>query len=69
MLKMNIGKEAELATQDEVRIGAVNMEKRYFQGRVTDVQVYDVALNAEQIKAVEGVGQGGNYSKTLIYAN
>ena len=69
VLKMNIGKEIELATQDEVRIGAVHMEKRYFRGRITDVQVYDVALNAEQIKAVEGVGQGGNYSKTLIYAN
>ena len=69
VLKMNIGKEIELATQDEVRIGAVHMEKRYFRGRITDVQVYDVALNAEQIKAVVSVGQGGSYSKTLIYAN
>ena len=69
VLKMNIGKEIELATQDEVRIGAVHMEKRYFRGRITDVQVYDVALNAEQIKAVVRVGQGGSYSKTLIYAN
>ena len=69
VVKMNIGKEIELATQDEVRIGAVNMDERYFQGRITAAQVYDVALNAEQIKAVEGVGQDGNYSKTLIYAN
>ena len=69
VVKMNIGKEIELATQDEVRIGAINMDRRYFQGRVTAVQLYDVALNAEQIKAVIGVGHGGNYSKTLIYAN
>ena len=69
VVKMNIGKEIELATQDEVRIGAINMDRRYLQGRVTAVQLYDVALNAEQIKAVIGVGHGGNYSKTLIYAN
>ena len=69
VVKMNIGKEVELATEDEVRIGAINMDRRYFQGRVTAVQLYDVALNAEQIKAVIGVGHGGNYSKTLIYAN
>lgn len=52
VLKMNIGKEIELATQDEVRIGAVHMEKRYFRGRITAVQVYGVALKAEQIKAM-----------------
>ena len=45
------------------------MDERYFQGRITAVQLYDVALNAEQIKAVEDVGQGGNYSETLIYAS
>ena len=45
------------------------MDERYFQGRITAVQLYDVALNAEQIKAVEDVGQRGNYSETLIYAN
>ena len=69
VLKMNIGKEIELATQDKVRIGAVHMEKRYFRGRITAVQVYGVALKAEQIKAMVSVGQGGSYCKTLIYAN
>ena len=69
VVRINIGKEIDFATQDEVRIGAVNIDERYFQGRITAVQLYDVALNTEQIKAVEDVGQGGNYSETLIHAN
>ena len=39
VVRMNIGKQIDFSTQGEVRIGAVNMDERYFQGRITAVQL------------------------------
>ena len=46
-----------LATDYEVRIGAKEGDGRYFKGRVTRVQVHDVALTLEQVLAVQHGGE------------
>ena len=46
-----------LATDYEVRIGAKEDDDRYFKGRVSRVQVYDVALTLEQVLAVQHRGK------------
>ncbi|XP_078346947.1 uncharacterized protein LOC144632226 [Oculina patagonica] len=58
-----IGADITLATGHEVRMGArANPDDpRYFMGRITAMQVYDVALTAEHINEVKDAGQGRNY--------
>ncbi len=60
------GAGVTLATQDDVRMGVKSGDDRYFKGRIAAMQVYDVALTAEQINAVENAGQGNliTYLKT-----
>ena len=48
-----------LATQNVVRMGAIN-ESMHFKGRITAMQVYDVALTAKQINEVKNDGRGRN---------
>ncbi|XP_078350169.1 uncharacterized protein LOC144634989 isoform X2 [Oculina patagonica] len=57
VVQQNIGAGMNLATQDAVRMGVKAGDGRFFQGRITAMQVYDVALTAEQINAVENAGQ------------
>ena len=45
-------------------MGALENDGRYFKGRITAMQIYDVALTEEQINAVENAGQG-NHNDTL----
>ena len=59
-LNLNIGR-VHLSTQNEVRMGVKDGDIRYFQGRIAAMQLYNVALTAEQINAVKKVGLG-NYS-------
>ncbi len=56
------GADITLDTGHEVRMGArANPDDpRYFKGRITAMQVYDVALTAEQINEVKDAGQGRN---------
>ena len=54
----NIGTGLSLSTQDDVRMGALENDGRYFKGRITAMQIYNVALTKEQINAVENAGQG-----------
>ncbi|XP_078379543.1 uncharacterized protein LOC144662575 [Oculina patagonica] len=56
----DIGARQTLATQDNVRMGAIEDDSRYFKGRITAMQIYDVALTAEEINAVENAGQEYN---------
>ena len=56
--ELDIGAGMTLATQDDVRMGVKEDDDRYFKGRITSMQVYDVALTAEQINAVKNAGQG-----------
>ena len=44
----NIG-QIELLTNAPIRIGAREWDSRYFKGKVSCVQIYDVALKEEQI--------------------
>ena len=53
----NIGKGYEILTNGkEVRMGARDGDGRYFKGKITQMKVYDVALNEAQIKQI--VNQG-----------
>ena len=63
VLQINLGVYQTLATQDDVRMGAIKDDYRYFKGRITAMQIYDVALNADQINAVENAGRGINHSE------
>ena len=58
VVQQNIGAGLTLATQDSVRMGAKVGDGRYFKGRITAMQVYNVVLTAEQIHAVENAGKG-----------
>ena len=49
---LNIGAGLDLATQDSIRMGAKNYDDRYFKGRIAQMQVYDTALNQEQIQVI-----------------
>ncbi|KAJ7352861.1 hypothetical protein OS493_033406, partial [Desmophyllum pertusum] len=46
-----------LSTSSNVRIGVKSDDSRYFKGRIARVQVYNVALNLEQVLAVKTRGQ------------
>ena len=48
----NIGAGHELGTQESIRMGAKGGEGRVFKGRITRMQVYNVALTQEQIQAI-----------------
>ena len=58
VVHQNIGAALALATQDNVRMGAREGDGRYFKGRITAMQVYNVALTTEQINEVKNAGQG-----------
>ncbi|XP_078377370.1 uncharacterized protein LOC144660588 isoform X1 [Oculina patagonica] len=48
----NIGTGFRIATNDtEVRMGVKDGDGRHFKGNITQMKVYDVALDADQIKA------------------
>ena len=68
-VQRNIGAGLSLSTQDNVRMGALDNDGRYFKGRITAMQIYDVALTEEQINAVENAGQGNHYDTLTRRAN
>ena len=49
----NIGAGLELATQDSIRMGVKSGDVRYFKGRITQMQVYNEALNLGQIQTIQ----------------
>ena len=54
----NIGAGVSLATQEDARMGSTSVNGLNFRGRLTRMQVYDVALTAEQIEEVKEDGRG-----------
>lgn len=42
-----------LATQYPIRVGSVRGLRRHFRGRITCLQIYGAAMDADQIKAVK----------------
>ena len=60
VVQTNIGAGMTLGTQDNVRMGAKGGDGRYLRGRISAMQIYDVALTEEQVKAVKILGQGNH---------
>ena len=58
VVQQNLGAGMTLATQENVRMGVKGGDARYFKGRISAMQVYNVALTAEQISAVLNAGKG-----------
>ena len=56
---VNVGANLQLATQDNVRMGAIVRDGRYFKGKIAQMQVYSVALTQEQIKLIKDRTQVG----------
>ena len=56
--KLNIGAGLDLATQDNIRMGVKTGDRRYFKGRIAQMQVYNSALSQEQIEAMYKKMQG-----------
>ena len=56
---LNIGLNLQLATQDSVRMGAKIGDHRYFKGRISQMQVYNVSLTQEQVKRIKDKTQVG----------
>ena len=54
----DIGADITLATERIVRMGAAKHGGQGFKGRITAMQVYNVALTAEQINEVKYAGRG-----------
>ena len=50
--ELNIG-TFEIASAEPVRIGKTDHDRRYFRGRVSCIQVYDIALTQEEIAATK----------------
>ena len=57
MVQTNIGAGLTLATQDNVRMGARGVDRQYFRGRISAMQIYDFALTKGQVNAVINAGQ------------
>ena len=51
--KRSIGTNFDLGTQDNITMGVRRHSDSYFKGRITQMQVYKLALTQEQIKAVK----------------
>ena len=66
VVQTNIGAGLTLGTQDEVRMGAKGGDGRYFRGRITAMQIYDVALTEEQVNIVKIRGQGNHCKVTFL---
>ena len=63
----NIGAGITLATEQIVRMGATaKTGKRRFKGRITAMQVYNVALTAGQINKVKDTGRG---RKLIVFSS
>jgi len=66
----NIGTGYEISTNaEEVRMGARDDDARYFKGIITEMKVYDVALNEAQIKQIinQGIANIESHFLTLFF--
>ena len=61
VMKENIGHGMHLATQDNVRLGATGDRGPYFVGRITTMEIYNVALSRKQIETI-GKGSQSNFN-------
>ena len=59
---LNVGAGLELATQDRIRVGATDVDQRYFKGRITQLQIYNRTLTPEEIQAIRNQVAGKDRS-------
>ena len=50
---LNIGAGLDLATQNSIRMGVKSGDRRFFKGRIAQMQVYNTALTQRQIQAIK----------------
>lgn len=63
----NIGGGIDLGTQDSVRMGVRDNDDRYFKGKISQMQVYDVALTQTQIQAIMSYFVGKNICIVVFF--
>lgn len=63
----NIGGGIDLGTQDSVRMGVRDNDDRYFKGKISQMQVYDVALTQTQIQAIMNYFVGKNICIVVFF--
>ena len=64
----SIDKGYEISTNaEEVRMGTREGDARYFKGKITEMKVYDVALNEAQIKQMINQGIAKNESQLFTF--
>lgn len=66
-VQQNVRVGMPLATEDNVRIGAIGDKGPYFQGRITAMEIYDVALTEKQIKAIGKASQNNFDCKIYVF--
>ena len=54
----NMGAQKQLGTQGSVRMGVRENDNRYFKGRISQLQIYDVALSKRQILELTKKSEG-----------
>ena len=71
--QISSGAGTELATQGNIRMGAMNGYTRYFKGRIAQMQVYNEALTQEQIQTIRNrstpVGENASHPIFLRKTN
>ena len=63
----NIGGGIDLGTQDSVRMGVRDNDDRYFKGKISQMQVYDVALTQTQIQSIMNYFVGKNICIVVFF--
>ena len=56
----NIG-QVELSTQYPIRVGARENDDRFFKGKIACIQIYDKALNEQQIGELRRCPKKGKF--------
>ena len=66
VVQTNIVAGLILDSQDNIIMGSKEGDRRYFRGRITVTQIYDVPLTEEQVNAVKIRGQGNHCKVTFL---
>ena len=64
---LNIGAQRQLGTQGSVRMGVRENDKRYFKGRISQMQIYNEALSQQQILKLATEPKGEKNSVKVRY--
>ena len=66
--ELNIGSNLQLGTQDNVTMGVRRGDPKFFKGRITQMQVYNVPLTHDEIQKVKGeIKRSGENESYLFF--